>query len=173
MACLVLAAWAGACVSLDDARAQFCAEHPNICGDGGTADSGLGNDAGPTLDSGQTPDGGGPDSGRVQDAGTLPDGGSPQCIRVPFAVYPAAMATELAAGDLHGNGKPDIVVLEFFKEDALVLSNDGDGTFGAGVPLPWSVDAGLPGGVVIGDFNRDGTVDVALTMGGTLFVSLN
>jgi hypothetical protein len=173
IACVALAAWDGACVSLDDARAQFCAAHPNICSDGGTADAGPAADSGQTVDGGTADGGGRPDSGPGQDAGRLTDGG-PQCIRVPLALYPAAMAADLAAGDLQGSGRPDVVVLEFFQEDARVFSNKGDGTFGPGTPIPWSVDGGgFPGRVVIGDFNRDGTLDVALTLGGTLFVSLN
>ncbi len=71
-----------------------------------------------------------------------------------------ASALSLAVGDFNGDGAPDIVVPSFNNPVAFLV-NQGNGTF---APGPAAL-AGLPGrgspiAVAVGDFNRDGLLDV-------------
>jgi uncharacterized protein (TIGR03437 family) len=69
----------------------------------------------------------------------------------------------LAAGDLNGDGKPDLAVIRYAGAVSILLGN-GDGAFQQ--PVEFSVaisNAGLPGGeVTIADFNGDGRPDLAV-----------
>src|SRR6185369_2915246 len=63
----------------------------------------------------------------------------------------------LAVADFNDDGKLDLL------GSKLYLGN-GDGTFQSGIALPASPIRSLPGGrVVVGDFNRDGKADVAMS----------
>jgi uncharacterized protein (TIGR03437 family) len=69
----------------------------------------------------------------------------------------------LAAGDLNGDGKPDLAVRRTAGAVSILLGN-GDGTFRQ--PAEFSAatsNLGLPGGeVTIADFNADGRLDLAV-----------
>ena len=78
----------------------------------------------------------------------------------------------VALGDLDGDGRPDLVVTngdaepshEFPRSSAVwVLLGNGDGTFRTGTPFG---TGDYPSSVTIGDVNRDGRMDVAVTQGG-------
>src|SRR6266850_113157 len=63
----------------------------------------------------------------------------------------------VAIGDVSGDGKPDLVVANFYSNTVSVLLGNGDGSFGA------KVDYGTGGGprsVAIGDVNGDGMPDL-------------
>ena len=66
----------------------------------------------------------------------------------------------VAAGDLTGTGKVDIVVASGFSPDGItgfvtILANDGTGNFGSGPVNDVTVDA-TPTKVALGDFDEDG-----------------
>ena len=82
--------------------------------------------------------------------------------------YPAGDAPfAIAVADFNGDAHPDVLVshaLEFSVNKLAILLNNGNGTFAA------PIDAAITGiryprSVATGDFNSDGRVDVAATMG--------
>src|SRR5215471_8715365 len=68
----------------------------------------------------------------------------------------------LAAGDLNGDGIPDLVVLDSTAYATVLLGN-GDGTFQVGTR--YYVGEG-PKAIAIADFNGDGALDLAVASGG-------
>jgi hypothetical protein len=65
----------------------------------------------------------------------------------------------VTAGDLTGDGRPDLVAGDLLSSNLFVLRNDGSGAFPAGFEkLPVGGEAF---GVVIADFNEDGKGDIA------------
>ena len=84
------------------------------------------------------------------------------------AAFPAgndvnSQPLQVAVGDFHGNGHPDLIVssgafLNSNGDHLNLLPGNGDGTFQA----PVSLDTGrLSKGLAVGDFNGDGSPDVA------------
>jgi hypothetical protein len=82
----------------------------------------------------------------------------------------ASYSQFVAAGDLNGDGKPDLVVASFQPNRIYVLLSAGNGTFGAPVV---SVVGSQLGGLAVGDLNGDGLADVVVTDGGAVMVLLN
>jgi hypothetical protein len=66
----------------------------------------------------------------------------------------------IAVGDLNGDGKPDLVVVNEDGDSVSILLGNGDLTFRAPSPASLSVGS-LPESVVIADFNLDGKMDIA------------
>jgi hypothetical protein len=80
-----------------------------------------------------------------------------------IVAYPIGkIATSVAIGDLNGDGKPDLAVTDFAPgaADVAVLLGNGDGTFQAAVRYPAADGADA---VVMGDFNGDGNLDLAVS----------
>jgi hypothetical protein len=67
-----------------------------------------------------------------------------------------------AVADLNGDGKPDIVISEIDKSNVAVLLGNGDGTFQPRVEYSVGLTGSSPDSVVVGDFNGDGKLDVAV-----------
>jgi len=71
----------------------------------------------------------------------------------------------VAVGDF-GNGKPDLAVANSGTNTVLILMNNGDGTFTAGnsysVGYAHYSSSAVPYGIVAGDFNGDGKLDLAV-----------
>jgi Bacterial Ig-like domain (group 3)/FG-GAP-like repeat len=71
---------------------------------------------------------------------------------------------DVAVGDFNGDGKPDLAVTDSgasgTSKQVSVLLGNGDGTFQAAVNYPTS-DASVA--LVLGDFNLDGKLDIAVT----------
>jgi photosystem II stability/assembly factor-like uncharacterized protein len=83
----------------------------------------------------------------------------------PRADYPTVDAPHaLAVADLDGNGRSDVAVLHDDGEGTLsVFLSNADGTLGARRDFPTVAGATSSSALAVGDFNRDGRVDVALS----------
>src|SRR5262249_31915145 len=106
-----------------------------------------------------------------------PGNGSPfgavQTLNTP-ALWANPGLSAMAVADFNGDGKPDIVVansgVAMSGDRVGVLLNNGNGTFGTQI---YTV-GGSPTAVAIGDFNRDGKLDiVTANANGTVSVLLN
>ena len=77
----------------------------------------------------------------------------------------------LKSGDFNGDGKPDLVSVSSsaFGNVASVLLGNGNGTFAAAVDYPTAVS---PFVVAVGDYNKDGKLDVATGNGNSVSVML-
>jgi uncharacterized protein (TIGR03437 family) len=93
------------------------------------------------------------------------------------ATYPTGpTASWMLAGDLNNDGKLDLVVTNAGTENnsgmltqignVTTFLGNGDGTFSVGTPIPIPVlnAEGYPGTMALADFNRDGKLDLALTV---------
>jgi len=82
-------------------------------------------------------------------------------VPAPGSPFPVGSApTDVAAGDVNGDGKLDLVTANASSNDLSILLGDGRGGFRAGPPL----DAGpRPHLVALADFNRDAKLDLAVT----------
>jgi FG-GAP-like repeat len=67
---------------------------------------------------------------------------------------------DVAAGDLNGDGTPDLVVADYAADTVSVLLGNGDGSFQGPVDYPAGVE---PHGLALGDLNGDGKPDVVVT----------
>lgn len=83
----------------------------------------------------------------------------------------------IAAGDLNGDAKPDLAVVNQTDNTVSVLLNNGDASFTASASSPLQTGGTSPNGIVIADFNQDGLADIAVTNGGantfTVFVGIS
>ncbi len=66
----------------------------------------------------------------------------------------------IVAGDFNGDGILDLAVNNYGSSVNVLLGN-GDGTFQSATGSPFSVPAYIPIGLVTGDFNSDGKLDLA------------
>ena len=66
----------------------------------------------------------------------------------------------IAIGDLNGDGRPDLAVVNLSGSSVSVLLNAGGGTFGTKTDYPLTA-LSYPTSIVIGDFNKDGRPDFA------------
>jgi uncharacterized protein (TIGR03437 family) len=73
-------------------------------------------------------------------------------------------ATSIAAADMNGGGIPDLVLSgalsSYAQYPTVVLFGNGDGTFQPAT----QISSNASGNLVVADFNRDGTPDVAVAM---------
>jgi hypothetical protein len=102
--------------------------------------------------------GAGQSSAKPAVAPTPPDAIPP--LFLPAVTYDSGgtFAISVAAADLNGDGKSDLVVANVFSTSVGVLLGNGDGTFQAGV----SYDSGgySPRSVAVADVNGDGKPDL-------------
>jgi hypothetical protein len=83
----------------------------------------------------------------------------------------------LATGDFNGDGYPDLAIADYYAADfsaskgLIILLGNGDGTFQSPTPIP--IEQYGPTWVTVGDFNKDGKLDLAVggpSVGRDLFV---
>ena len=77
----------------------------------------------------------------------------------------------IAVADLNRDGKPDIVVANQGSEDVCILLGDGRGHFLPSPRSPFPVGH-LPNDIAIGDFNRDGNLDLVIPNHQTPYVTI-
>lgn len=76
---------------------------------------------------------------------------------VPLQVTNAWDSVHVAIGDLNGDGKPDLAVS--FDQTIEWFPGAGDGTFGQANPVSTLTGSSSP--IALGDWNRDGAIDIA------------
>jgi uncharacterized protein (TIGR03437 family) len=76
----------------------------------------------------------------------------------------------IAVGDFNGDGRADLVIDDFDKNQVSVLFGNGDGTFQTAVNYPTQQ---APVGIAVGDFNGDGKMDFAVVNGATASSSIS
>ena len=87
----------------------------------------------------------------------LVGGGFEQFVNFSAGASPYA----IAAGDFNGDGKPDLAVANYVSSGTIsILIGNGDGTFRP--PVAYDAGGAFPASVVVGDFNRDGRLDLAV-----------
>jgi hypothetical protein len=113
------------------------------------------------LSHGSSGDDGGPDS--------TPCTGS--SFGTPRA-YPAGMAPWfVAAGDIDGDGRPDVVTLNYITGGTTtILLNTGGGVLAPQAPLPAGDDSEI---VELADVDANGSLDLVMTISGQVCVRLN
>jgi uncharacterized protein (TIGR03437 family) len=88
---------------------------------------------------------------------------APPVSLIPGYPSSGSSLTALASSDLDGDGIPDLVAVESSGHIS-VMKGVGDGTFQN--TLQYQISAGIPYGVVFGDFNHDGHTDFAVAGSG-------
>jgi tetratricopeptide (TPR) repeat protein len=78
----------------------------------------------------------------------------------------------LAVGDLNGDTRPDLAIVNQADNSVTALLNNGDATFQAAANSPLATGA-APSGVAIADFNSDGTGDLLVTNQGINTISVH
>src|SRR5665213_638559 len=76
--------------------------------------------------------------------------------------------TAIAAADLNGDGRPDLIVTTVMR--VIVLLNEGGGAFSK--PVNYRGGPGHSGQLVVGDFNGDGKLDIAMVRQNTAGISI-
>jgi uncharacterized protein (TIGR03437 family) len=90
----------------------------------------------------------------------------------PLAIMAGAYPSALVVGDFNRDGRPDVVVANQGDLSSVaragsgfsILFGKGDGTFSAPVPIPVGIDNPWPVSLVAADWNRDGVLDLAITL---------
>ena len=88
---------------------------------------------------------------------------------VTFAV--GSIPSSLASGDFNRDGNLDLVVTNRATNNVTILLGNGDGTFTTGPATPINVGS-APVSVTVGDFDRDGILDIAVANNATNNVSI-
>ncbi|MES3005010.1 MAG: FG-GAP-like repeat-containing protein [Patescibacteria group bacterium] len=76
----------------------------------------------------------------------------------------------VTTGDVNGDGKDDVVVVNRGSETVSVFINNGNGTFATKVD--YAATGSVPTAVALGDMNGDGKLDMVVTLGGASGVAI-
>jgi hypothetical protein len=88
-------------------------------------------------------------------------GGFTKAPGSPLAVgAPGGKPASIAVGDFNRDGRPDLAIANYDSNSVSVLLGNGAGGFTPAPRSPFAV-GGVPGWVVVGDFNKDGRLDLA------------
>jgi len=77
----------------------------------------------------------------------------------------------VANGDFNGDGLPDIAVVDEVAKTLSISLNNGAGGFTAAAGSPYATGS-APTGVAVGDFNRDGKLDIVVANRGAATLSV-
>ncbi len=81
---------------------------------------------------------------------------------------PSADMSYVAVGDFNGDGKLDIAAIDQASDVVQIFLGNGDGTFSIAGAYPTSASNNAAAqDLVVGDFNKDGTVDIAVANANT------
>src|SRR5262249_55774877 len=87
----------------------------------------------------------------------------------PTSILPAgASPTRIVTADFNGDHIPDLAVTNQDSNNVSIFLNRGDGTFNRGTVTSTVMVGAGPVGIVTGDFNGDGKVDLAVADSGVL-----
>jgi len=104
-------------------------------------------------------DGTGIDHGTVSVLPNRGDGTFPPFDSIHFSDPRIGAVSSLATADFRGIGVQDLVTTNWYDDTVSVFLGNGDGTFAAPQTFPAGPN---PGRVVVGDFNGDGILDLAV-----------
>jgi hypothetical protein len=85
---------------------------------------------------------------------------APITINVGNDFFGQTVRLSLVLADLTGTGVPDIIVSNPSDQTITIVANSGSGSFTAQAPI---AVGGPPTGIVVADFNHDGTPDIAVS----------
>lgn len=105
----------------------------------------------------------------------LGTGGGALAAKVSYPTISGSETSNLAVGDLNGDGNPDVVATNPITSSISMFLGRGDGTLADGVAIPVGIiGASAPYSAAIGDFDRNGASDVAIAdvRSGTIIVRL-
>ena len=78
---------------------------------------------------------------------------------------------KVAVADVNRDGRPDVIVASYESDDITVLIGDGGGDFKQSTGSPFAA-GNSPSDIAVGDFNKDGRLDLALPNHATEYVTV-
>jgi hypothetical protein len=86
-------------------------------------------------------------------------------FQAPIITAPGGIGQTVATGDFNGDGKADVVLVDNFDNEVIVLLGNGNGTFGQVHTFQFDNPTKEAEGVAVGDFFGDGKLSIAVATG--------